>query len=100
MLRNDTSARMAALTAAKVAAPQQRVSMVAFLDVCRSVVVRLGAADEDVRLLFNALARDIQAKDWNSADIVEAERQLAMQDQEYTSSTRSSRFEGIRAEVS
>jgi len=87
VLRSDASARLAALTAAKVAAPMQRASMVAFLDVCRSVLVQqLGAADDEVRVLFMAFAQDVQAKDWNLADVAEAKRQLAAQEQEYARS--------------
>jgi hypothetical protein len=83
VLRDDPTARAAALAAAKVAAPLQRAAMVAFLDVCRTIVVGRGAVEEDVRHLFNAFAAEVQAKNWTVADVSEAKRQLARQDLEY-----------------
>lgn len=80
-LSGEEAAREAALTAAKVAAHQQRASMVAYL---RGMALdwRRDAAG-NIPDKLEGLAKDITAKDWSVADIREAKRALGKLSPEY-----------------
>ncbi len=83
ILHRDTAARAAALTALKVADPVQRASMLAFLDICRSMLVERGSSEPEIREVFAVLATDARAAEWTLADVVRAKRELAAVDVEY-----------------
>lgn len=81
-LSGEEASRAAALTAAKVAAHQQRASMVAYLRGMASDSRREGGAG-DVADRLEGLAEDITTKDWSVADIREAKLALGKLSPEY-----------------
>lgn len=87
-LAGEDAARIAALTAAKVAASQQRASMLLYLRGMASDWERL--TDEDikdiiplVRRRLAELADEIEAKDWNMGDIWTQKEILGRTNAEY-----------------
>jgi hypothetical protein len=65
---NDPVVRLAALTAAKVAAGAQRASMVNFLRIV-AANIREATRDEDAPYRLNQLADEIASRDWTLRDI-------------------------------
>lgn len=74
--------RLAALTAAKVAAGAQRASMVNYLRSTSADVGKLTGSD-DIAYQLNQLADEISSRDWTVGDSIHAKRALWKLDAEY-----------------
>jgi len=79
----EESARLAALTAAKVAAGVQRASMGKYLSAMADDLSTMGAKEKALVVRIAGLASAITKKDWDLADVREAKRELAALDREY-----------------
>lgn len=75
MLTADPVVRLAALTAAKVAAGAQRASMVNYLRVAAADARELAKSD-DMGYRLNQLADEISLRDWTVRDSIDAKRAL------------------------
>lgn len=78
---DDPIARLAALTAAKVAAGMQRASMIQYLRATAEVERQSGNGEVGQRA--DQLADEIALHDWGLADIIEAKRALWGVDTQY-----------------
>jgi hypothetical protein len=80
---NDQSARTAALAAAKVAANEQRESMVMYLRAIAADYRSAVGSSGDLPDRIEALAAEISRKDWQLEDIMIQKRLLGEQDPQY-----------------
>ena len=78
----DPVVRLAALTAAKVAAGAQRASMVNYLRVSAADARELARSD-DIAYRLNQLADEISLRDWTIGDVTHAKQALWKLDAEY-----------------
>jgi hypothetical protein len=83
-LCGDDKARVAALTAAKIADPAQRVSMIAALEQMVSRLVE-GSSMDKAHMLEQTrrFVADLNARDWTVTDLIRAKNELRTLDQEY-----------------
>jgi hypothetical protein len=79
----DPVVRLAALTAAKVAAGAQRASMVNYLRIAAADARELLAGSDDIAYRLNQLADEISLRDWTVRDSVHAKQALWKLDAEY-----------------
>ena len=79
----DRSARVAALAAGKVAASEQRQSMVNYLRAIADDYKPRRASEDDLPSRLNALAEEIASKDWQLEDITVQKLILGEHDPQY-----------------